>query len=127
MVGATDVLGGTYTPHCAAVDPARLVRGLAEAVERRGRAPSTSGPRPGRIRPGAVETGRGTVRAAVVVRATEGYTRTLQGEERTLVPVYSLMIATEPLPDAVLGAGRTGPAGDLRRPPPPDHLRPAHR
>ena len=28
--------GGTYTPHCAAVDPARLVRGLAEAVERRG-------------------------------------------------------------------------------------------
>jgi glycine/D-amino acid oxidase-like deaminating enzyme len=33
-----------------------------------------------------------------VVRATEGYTRTLEGEERTLVPVYSLMIATEPLP-----------------------------
>ena len=35
MARATDVLGGTYTPHCAAVDPARLVRGLAEAVERR--------------------------------------------------------------------------------------------
>ena len=35
-VGATDVLGGTFTPHCAALDPARLVRGLAEAVERRG-------------------------------------------------------------------------------------------
>ena len=35
-VGATDVLGGTYTPHCAAVDPARLVRGLAEVVERQG-------------------------------------------------------------------------------------------
>ena len=35
-----------------------------------------------------------------MVRATEGYTRTLRGEERTLVPVYSLMIATEPLPDA---------------------------
>ena len=26
----------TYTPHCAAIHPARLVRGLAEAVERRG-------------------------------------------------------------------------------------------
>jgi glycine/D-amino acid oxidase-like deaminating enzyme len=47
-----------------------------------------------------VETARGTVRAPIVVRATEGYTRTLRGEERTLVPVYSLMIATEPLPDA---------------------------
>ncbi len=28
--------GPTYTPHCAAVHPARLVRGLARAVERRG-------------------------------------------------------------------------------------------
>src|ERR1700751_2226192 len=33
---ATDVLGATYTPHCAAIHPARLVRGLAEAVRRRG-------------------------------------------------------------------------------------------
>ena len=24
MAGATDVLGGTYTPHCAAIHPARL-------------------------------------------------------------------------------------------------------
>ena len=44
-------------------------------------------------------TGSGTVRAPIVVRATEGYTGTLHGEERTLVPVYSLMIATEPLTD----------------------------
>jgi glycine/D-amino acid oxidase-like deaminating enzyme len=50
------------------------------------------------IGPGTVETSRGTVRATTVVRATEGYTSTLRGEERTLVPVYSLMIATEPLP-----------------------------
>ena len=30
------VLGGTFTPHCARADPARLARGLAEACERRG-------------------------------------------------------------------------------------------
>ena len=30
------VLGGTYTPHCARTDPARLARGLAEACERLG-------------------------------------------------------------------------------------------
>jgi glycine/D-amino acid oxidase-like deaminating enzyme len=99
MVRATSVLGGTYTPHCAAVDPARLVRGLGEAVERRGVAVYEQ-TEARSIRPGAVETARGTVRAATVVRATEGYTRTLRGEERTLVPVYSLMIATEPLPDS---------------------------
>lgn len=99
MVGATAVLGGTYTPHCAAVDPARLVRGLAGAVERRG-VTVYEQTEARAIRPGAVETVRGTVTAATVVRATEGYTRTLRGEERRLVPVYSLMIATEPLPDA---------------------------
>jgi glycine/D-amino acid oxidase-like deaminating enzyme len=97
MARATSVLGGTYTPHCAALDPARLVRGLAEAVERRG-VTIYEGTEVRSLRPGAVETNRGTVRAATVVRATEGYTRTLRGEERTLVPVYSLMIATEPLP-----------------------------
>jgi glycine/D-amino acid oxidase-like deaminating enzyme len=96
-VGATDVLGGTFNPHCATVDPARLVRGLARAVERRGVAIYEQ-TEARAIRPGAVETSRGTVRAESVVRATEGYTRTLEGEERALVPVYSLMIATQPLP-----------------------------
>ncbi len=99
MVGATDIRGGTYTPHCAAVDPARLVRGLADAVERRG-VTIYEQTAVQAVRAGVVRTDRGVVRAPVVVRATEGYTRTLPGEERTLVPVYSLMIATEPLPDA---------------------------
>jgi glycine/D-amino acid oxidase-like deaminating enzyme len=36
----------------------------------------------------------------VVVRATEGYTRSLAGLTREVVPVYSLVVATEPLPDA---------------------------
>jgi glycine/D-amino acid oxidase-like deaminating enzyme len=99
QVGSTDVLGGTFTPHCAAVDPARLVRGLADVVERQGvsiyeRTTVRA------IAPGVVTTDRGTVRAGTVVRATEGYTRTLEGHDRDLVPVYSLMIATEPLPDA---------------------------
>jgi glycine/D-amino acid oxidase-like deaminating enzyme len=72
------------------------VRGLARAAEARGVAVYEQ-TEVRAIRPGVVETNRGTVRAATVVRATEGYTRTLEGEGRTLVPVYSLMIATEPL------------------------------
>ena len=36
LVGATDVLGAVYSPHCASVQPARLACGLAEALERRG-------------------------------------------------------------------------------------------
>jgi glycine/D-amino acid oxidase-like deaminating enzyme len=98
MVAATDVLGGTYTPHCAAVDPAALVRGLARAVERRG-VTIYEQTEVDAIGSGGAETARGRVKAAIVVRATEGYTPTLQGEERTVVPVYSLMLATEPLTD----------------------------
>ena len=99
-VGASEILGGTYTPHCAAVDPARLVRGLAEVVERQG-VTLYEQTEVRSIAPGVVTTNRGSVRADTVVRATEGYTRTLSGHERDLVPVYSLMIATEPLPEAV--------------------------
>ena len=98
-VSATDVLGGTFTPHCAAIHPARLVRSLARTVAARGvtiheHTPVTS------IEPGIVRTELGDVRAEMVVRATEGYTRTLQGHTRTLAPVYSLMLATEPLDTA---------------------------
>ena len=93
-------LGGTWTPHCAAVHPARLVRGLAEAVERRGvRICEATGATA--IAPGSVTTSRGTVRARFVVRATEGFTATLSGQRRAVAPVYSLMVATEPLSAAV--------------------------
>jgi glycine/D-amino acid oxidase-like deaminating enzyme len=97
-LAATEVLGGTYTPHCAVIHPARLVRGLARAVEARGvliceQTPVTD------IAPRVVRTTRGVVRAEVVVRATEGYTPTLPGYRRDVAPVYSLMLATEPLSD----------------------------
>ena len=95
-VNATDVLGGTYTPHCAAVNPARLVRSLAQSVVASG-VTLHENTRVTAIEPGIVRTEHGSVRAEYIVRATEGYTRTLKGHTRTLAPVYSLMLATEPL------------------------------
>jgi glycine/D-amino acid oxidase-like deaminating enzyme len=99
MVGMDGALGATYTPHCAAVHPAKLVRGLAREVERLG-AVVHEQTRALRLEQGRVVTDRGTVRADVVVRATEGYTPGLDGARREVVPVYSLMVATEPLSDA---------------------------
>jgi glycine/D-amino acid oxidase-like deaminating enzyme len=92
-------LGAAYTPHCAALHPAKLVRGLAEVVVGRG-VRLYEQTRALELLPGRVRTGYGTVRAEVVVRATEGYTAGLRGHRRTLAPLYSLMIATEPLPAA---------------------------
>lgn len=103
VAGASHVHGATYTPDCAALHPARLVRGLADAAERRG-AVLHERTTALEIAPGQVRTDRGTVRAEVVVRATEGWTPRLPGLRRAVVPVYSLMIATEPLPPAAWDA-----------------------
>jgi len=106
MVGATSVLGATFTPHCAAVQPAALAVGLARALEPRG-VRIVEGTSATAIIPGSpvsrprVTTDHGTVTADVVVRATEAWTSQLADSAREVIPVYSLMIATEPLPDEV--------------------------
>ena len=79
------------------------------------------------IHPGVVRTDHGTVRADTVLRCTEAFTATLPGGARDVVPLYSMMIATEPLPADVWDADRPGGPGDLQRRPAPAHLRPAHR
>ena len=99
-VNVTGALGATFTPHCAAIQPAALVRGLADVVEARGALLAEQTPVTD-LRAHRVVTTRGIVRAQYVVRATEGYTAALRDHRRTLVPVYSLIIATEPLPDSV--------------------------
>lgn len=89
-----------HTPHCARIQPARLVCGLAEAVERRGvtiyeDTPVTE------IASGRAVTTRGTVRAPIILRATEGFTPALPGLRRTWLPMNSSMIATDPIPAAL--------------------------
>jgi glycine/D-amino acid oxidase-like deaminating enzyme len=91
--------GATFNPHCARVHPRRLVDGLAAAVRRLG----------GRVVEGArvtrtadrvvvLEDGQ-RVSAGAVVHATEAWTGTLSGMSRHVVPVYSLMVATEVIDD----------------------------
>ncbi|MFT3871312.1 MAG: FAD-binding oxidoreductase [Nocardioides sp.] len=116
ILRATQTLGGTYTPHCAAIHPAKLVRGLADAVARRG-AQIFEQTRVLAVEPGIVRTERGAVRAETVIRATEGYTASLAGQERALVPVYSMMIASEPLPAEIwdqIGLRRRETFSDFR-------------
>ena len=99
-LAATKVAGGMFFAHTAALHPARLVRGLGDAVERLGGliVEDTAATA---IESGRVVTNRGVVKADVAVRALEGYTATLEGNRRSLAPLYSLMVATEPLDDAL--------------------------
>jgi glycine/D-amino acid oxidase-like deaminating enzyme len=100
MVNATGVRGGIFLAPSAALDPARLVRGLARVVEAAG-VTIVEQTRVTALGPGGVRTDRGRIRATAVVRATEAYSRDLPGARRDLIPVYSLMVATEPLEGAV--------------------------
>jgi glycine/D-amino acid oxidase-like deaminating enzyme len=99
-VNATGLYGAIRTPHAAALHPARLARGVARAVERLGGTIHELTPAL-RIEGRRVTTPHGVVSADVVVRATEAYTRSLEGYERTIVPLGNTVIATEPIPDEI--------------------------
>ncbi|CAB4876054.1 unannotated protein [freshwater metagenome] len=97
------LFGATFAPHCARINPARVVRGLADRLGERGVAiyenttvTAIEGATPTR-RARIVSRG-GTITANYVVRATEAFSVDLPGLRRAVAPIYSLMIATEPLP-----------------------------
>jgi len=93
-------LGGTYSPHCAAIQPAKLSCGLASFLETRGVAVFEQSPVRS-IEKGVLTTDRGRIRADNVLRCTEGYSCRLPGLKRAILPLHSMMVATEPLPEAV--------------------------
>ena len=122
---ATDVLGAIRTRTCATVHPLRLTHAVARAADAAG-VRILEHTAVEEIRPRQLTTSGGTVHAEIVVRATEGYTAQFAGEHRALLPIYSLMIATEPLGDDGVGRDRSRRPTDVPRRPAPDHLRPAH-
>lgn len=113
IAGAVRGLAGTSG---AVVHPGRLVRGLARVVERLGgrivEGTEVLDVRPRRAgapaespegRP-ALLTAGGEVRAPVVVLAGEAYLTHLPRYHRALVPLWSLIVLTEPLPDDIWAA-----------------------
>jgi glycine/D-amino acid oxidase-like deaminating enzyme len=95
-IGFSGVVSAYFNPHCARIQPARLARGLADAVERLGvqiyeESPVTE------ISQGRAVTRSGTVSAPIVLRATEAFTAALPGLRRRWLPMNSSMIATDPV------------------------------
>ncbi len=79
------VSGAVYTPHCGAVHPAKLVRGLARSVEASG-VDIYEHTRVTLIRPGEVLTQHGRVSAGVVLQCLEGYTAQMPQQHRKVLP-----------------------------------------
>ncbi|MGO4102775.1 NAD(P)/FAD-dependent oxidoreductase [Leifsonia sp. YAF41] len=95
-VNVDGALGGVFQPQCARIQPAKLARGLAEAVEKLG-VTIYEGTRVSEISAQRAVTARGTVSARFIVRATEGFTAGLAGLHRKWLPMNSSLIVTEPL------------------------------
>ncbi|MEU1486308.1 FAD-dependent oxidoreductase [Streptomyces sp. NPDC005752] len=99
-IRVSGAVGSSWTPHGARLHPAKLVKGLADAVEALGVTIHESTPVT-EIRPKHAVTPYGTVRAPYVLRCTEGYTASLKSHRRTWLPMNSSMIVTEPLPKSL--------------------------
>jgi len=99
-VRVSGVHGALHVDGAARVQPAKLVQGVAAAVERLG-VRLFEGTTVTAVRPGAAVTDRGTVRAPYVLRCLEGFSAGLPGERRTWLPMNSAMVVTAPLPEGV--------------------------
>ncbi len=93
-----------FMPDAAVIQPAKLARGLARVVERIGATifeqteVTAYRPRSG-TRAASLSTPQGNVSADVVVLAGEAYLTNLRQLHRALIPVWSLVVLSEPLPD----------------------------
>ena len=88
-----------WSPHCARIQPAKLVRGLASAVEKLG-VSIFEGTEVTEIRPHEAVTKRGSVHASYVIRALEGFTAAVDSP-RLWLPMNSSMLVTAQIPDSV--------------------------
>lgn len=103
-IKVTDTHAALFTPNCAALHPRKLVNGLALACLQMG-VSLVEGIDVVSYTSGSVNTrhnGQQTdLRCDWVVRATEGYSSNFRQARRELIPLYSFMVATEPLSPSV--------------------------
>ncbi|TFB77273.1 FAD-dependent oxidoreductase [Cryobacterium glaciale] len=99
-INVAGTTGAMWHPHCARINPAELVAGLARTVVSLG-VELYENTAVSEIVPHRAVTVRGTVTASFVVRATEGFTAGIKGLHRTWLPMNSSLIATEPLAASV--------------------------
>jgi glycine/D-amino acid oxidase-like deaminating enzyme len=100
LVNIPSARGGVFTPHCAALNPFQLCQELAKYLEQNGvlifeKSTVSS------IAKSELIVNDFKVKADIPILATEAFTpRSWQSNKQ--IPIYSLMVATETLPKAVI-------------------------
>jgi glycine/D-amino acid oxidase-like deaminating enzyme len=109
MLGTEHWFGGLFAPSGGHINPLALARGLAASAERYGAQVYEQTPALSYEYDGAqwvVKTPNGTIKSRALILATNAYTGELapklaQRLARSIIPVVSWQMATEPLPDAL--------------------------
>ena len=96
IVEARRTVGGFFDSTSAVLHPKKLVDGLARVVRSLG-VSIFENVEVLSISKGSVITSGGEITCRSVLRTTEAFTSRLAGARRELIPLYSMMIATEPL------------------------------
>jgi glycine/D-amino acid oxidase-like deaminating enzyme len=106
LTGTDRYLGAMLDRRGGQLNPLGYARGMAEAAIRAGASVHGGTPVMRIVRDGGrwrLDTPTGTVKAEKVILATNGYTDDLwPGLKRSIVPVYSAIVASEPVPDDVM-------------------------
>ena len=108
LSGSKAYRSGVITPKGGAVQPMSLARGLARAAEQRGVAVHGESAVTSLSKQGGkwvAETALGQVTSEKVIVATNGYTDSLIPKlSKTILPLTPIQIATDPLPEDVIGS-----------------------
>lgn len=86
--------GGLHNEHCASANPMQLVLGLAKFLS--GKISIYEGSTASEIAPHMLAVNASVVKAPIIINATEVF----RSAPREQIPLYSLMVATEPLTES---------------------------
>ena len=95
LLNVRNIMGGIFTPHCAALNPFKLTRALAEHLEHLG-VQIFENSRVEEIYDKEIQVNGFDIDCQISIRATEAFTahKWMKNQQ---IPIYSLMVATEPL------------------------------
>ena len=95
LLNVNNIKGGLFTPHCAALNPFKLTRALAKYLEDKG-VEIFENSKVDQISDKKILVNGFEIDCHISIRATEAFTagKWMKNQQ---IPIYSLMVATEPL------------------------------
>jgi glycine/D-amino acid oxidase-like deaminating enzyme len=113
LVNIPAALGAVFTPHCAALNPFLLCQSLAAHLEKLG-VEIFENSQVSKVEKGQIVVNDFKVKSEISIRATEAFTPRAWQENKQ-IPIYSLMVATEPLSNELMAEVKNSSRATLQQ------------